>query len=101
MVFIGSWKSGVLENSTLGKEGKIQLITMPKQEVSNVSVLGGLGYAIAANTKYPEEAWEFVKFIAGPEGNRIQGEDGIDIPAYIEAQKFYSEGFHHITPGHL
>ncbi|MDY0091560.1 MAG: sugar ABC transporter substrate-binding protein [Candidatus Vecturithrix sp.] len=99
MVFIGSWKSGVLENSTLGKEGKIQLITMPKQEVSNVSVLGGLGYAIAANTKYPEEAWEFVKFIAGPEGNRIQGEDGIDIPAYIEAQKFYSEGFHHINAG--
>lgn len=99
MVFIGSWKSGVLENSTLGKEGKIQLITMPKQEASNVSVLGGLGFAIAANTKHPDEAWEFVKFIAGPEGNRIQGEDGIDIPAYIEAQKFYSEGFQNIDAG--
>ena len=96
IVFIGSWKSGVLENSTLGKDGKIKLITMPKQDVSNVSVLGGLGYAIPANTNHPDEAWEFVKFIAGPEGNRIQGEDGIDIPAYIEAQKFYSEGFQNI-----
>jgi len=99
MVFIGSWKSGVLENSSIGKAGKIKLITMPKQDVSNVSVLGGLGYGIAANTKHPDAAWEFVKFIAGPEGNRIQGEDGIDIPAYIEAQKFYSEGFQNIDVG--
>lgn len=99
MVFIGSWKSGVLEESSLGKDGKIQLITMPKQDVSNVSVLGGLGYAIAANTEHPDEAWEFVKFIAGPEGNTIQGEDGIDIPAYIEAQKFYAESFQNINAG--
>jgi len=99
IVFIGSWKSGVLENSSLGKAGNISLITMPKQDVSNISVLGGLGYAIAANTKHPEEAWEFVKFIAGPEANKIQGEDGIDIPAYIEAQKFYSEGFQNIDAG--
>ena len=97
IVFIGSWKSGVLENSSLGKAGKIRLITMPKQEVSNVSVLGGLGYAIAANTKYPDQAWAFVKFIAGFEGNKIQGVDGIDIPAYIEAQKFYSEQFKNIN----
>ncbi len=97
MVFIGSWKSSVLENSSLGKAGKIKLITMPKQDASNVSVLGGLGYAIAANTKYPDEAWEFVKFIAGYEANQIQGEDGIDIPAYLEAQKFYSGRFEHIN----
>ena len=97
IVFIGSWKSGVLEDSSLGKAGKLKLITMPKQEASNASVLGGLGYAIAANTKAPDEAWAFVKFLAGFEGNKIQGADGIDIPAYIEAQKFYTERFKNIN----
>ncbi|NLY30076.1 MAG: extracellular solute-binding protein [Firmicutes bacterium] len=28
----------------------------------------GSYYAISANTKYPEEAWTFIKWLSGPEG---------------------------------
>lgn len=71
IAFLDSWKASVLEESTIGKAGNLGLVTMPKQSVSNASVLGGLGYSIYSNTDYPDAAWELVKFITGPEGNRI------------------------------
>lgn len=96
IVFLGSWKASVLEESSIGKEGNVGLVTMPKQSVSNASVLGGLGYAIFANTEHPDAAWELVKFITGPEGNKIQGEAGIDIPAHKASQQYYKNNFKNI-----
>lgn len=93
ILFVGSWKSSVLEDSTIAQNDKLGLVTMPKQEVSNASVLGGLGYSIFKNTKHPDAAWEFVKFITGPEGNKIQAEEGIDIPALKSAQQYYVNNF--------
>ncbi|MGD1821848.1 MAG: ABC transporter substrate-binding protein [Pleomorphochaeta sp.] len=93
IVFIGSWKASVLENSSLAKEGNLGLITMPKQDSGNTSVLGGLGYAIFKNTKYPEGCFDLISFITSEQGNKIQGEDGIDIPAYKTAQKYYKDHF--------
>jgi len=97
ILFVGSWKSSVLENSELGKAGDITLITMPRQTQSNASVLGGLGYAIYKHSAHTEAAWEFVKYITGEEGNRIQAEAGIDIPALKSAQSFYLGNFKNIN----
>ena len=97
ILFVGSWKGTVLENSTLGKEGDITLITMPRQEAGNQSVLGGLGYVISAFTKNPDAAWDFVKFITGQVGNTIQAEEGIDIPAFKAAQSTYVNNFKNIN----
>jgi multiple sugar transport system substrate-binding protein len=97
ILFVGSWKGLVLENSTLGKKGAIQLITMPTQEAGNHSVLGGLSYAISAYSKNKDEAWDFVKFVSGEVGNTIQAEEGIDIPAYKAAQEKYLENFENIN----
>ncbi|WP_432664269.1 sugar ABC transporter substrate-binding protein [Wukongibacter baidiensis] len=93
ILFVGSWKTSVLEESSIAQEDKLGLITMPKQEASNASVLGGLGYSIFKGTKNPDAAWEFVKFISGPEGNKIQAEEGIDIPALKSAQQYYLNNF--------
>ncbi|MGH0053343.1 MAG: ABC transporter substrate-binding protein [Sphaerochaetaceae bacterium] len=97
ILFVGSWKGQVLENSTLGKKGSIQLITMPRQEAGNYSVLGGLSYVISAYSKHKDAAWDFVKFITGEVGNTIQAQEGIDIPAYKSAQQEYLENFENIN----
>ncbi|MGD1822904.1 MAG: ABC transporter substrate-binding protein [Pleomorphochaeta sp.] len=97
IVFIGSWQASVLENSSIAKEGNLGLITMPLQEKDNTSVIGGLGYGIFKNTKYPEGAFELISFITGEVGNKIQGEAGIDIPAYKSAQVYYKDHFKNIN----
>ena len=97
ILFVGSWKSSVLENSSLGKDGKIHLITMPKQEAGNTSVLGGLSYVISKHSNNKEAAWDFVKFITGEVGNKIQAEEGIDIPAYKAQQDTYMQNFKNIN----
>ena len=35
-----------------------------------------MGYAISKGTRHPEEAWDFLQFMAGPEGSRIALEEG-------------------------
>lgn len=97
IVFIGSWKATVLDTSTLGQEGKIQLIQMPSMKLNNDSVLGGLGYAMAANTKHPEEAWELIKYLTSQEAEEVEAQNGIDFPANIKAQAEYVKSFKNIN----
>ena len=97
MLFVGSWKSAVLENSSIAAKGNCMLVTMPNQEAGNTSVLGGLSYAISKFTKDKDAAWDFVKFITGKQGNTIQAEEGIDIPAYKDAQKAYLQNFKNLN----
>jgi multiple sugar transport system substrate-binding protein len=35
------------------------------------TVSGPMGWSISKGTKYPEEAWKFIEFIAGPEGSKV------------------------------
>ncbi|MFO1146737.1 MAG: sugar ABC transporter substrate-binding protein [Alsobacter sp.] len=39
---------------------------IPKGSVKRISHLGGRALGINANTKHPQEAWEFVRYLAGP-----------------------------------
>lgn len=96
MVFVGSWKAPVMENSELGKNGRIGIVTMPVNGKNNFSVQGGLGYAMAKSSKNKEAAWEVMRFLCGERGNQIQAEDGIDIPALISQQKVYKTNFTNI-----
>ena len=43
-------------------------------------MMHGIGYAIASNTQYPEEAWAFVKFCSEKEAMLLQA--GLVLPAY-------------------
>lgn len=97
IVFIGSWKAPVLENSTLGMNGSIELIQMPKLKKDNHSVGGGLGYAIAKNSKNPDAAWELVKYLTGDVAMTVEAENGIDFPANKVAQASYATSFKNIN----
>jgi multiple sugar transport system substrate-binding protein len=43
--------------------------------------LGGTGISICSKTKYPEQAWRFVKFWAGLHGQGTIGKTGLWVPA--------------------
>ena len=97
IVFIGSWKSSVLEGSRLAQEGNVQLIQMPAMAVNNKTCMGGLGYVMAANCQHKAEAWEFMKYITGKDAMTREAEAGIDIPAYLDAQAGYVANFKNIN----
>jgi multiple sugar transport system substrate-binding protein len=96
IVFIGSWKASVMDESQMAKDGNLKLVTMPVNGKTNVSVQGGLGYSMFSESKNKEEAWEVIKFLTGEVSNRMQAEDGIDIPALISMQGAYKSNFSNI-----
>ena len=49
--------------------------------------LGPDNIAIGSTTQHPDEAWEFVKFVIGPEGQEILGRGGRSIPALNDAAR--------------
>lgn len=87
MLFMGSWKISVLDKASFAEQ--IGVVPMPAKKNGNQSVIGGLGYAMNANSKNKDASWELIKFLAGEEANKMQAEAGIDIPALISAQQYY------------
>lgn len=93
MITAGSW----MANEYLSIEGlNIDVAPMPKN-VDRGSVSSGMGYAIAANTKHPEEAWKFLEFAASKEANLIQAESGAAIPALEDTQQPWVDSFEAIN----
>ena len=97
IVFIGSWKSSVLEESTLAANGNVQLIQMPKMAVNNSCNMGGLGYVMSSQCKNKDAAWELIKYITSAEAESYEAEKGIDIPACLSAQASYVSNFKNIN----
>ena len=97
IVFIGSWKASVLEESTLAESGNIRLIQMPKMAVNNSCNMGGLGYVMSSRCENKDAAWELIKYITGPEAEAYEAEKGIDIPACLSAQSAYVANFKNIN----
>ena len=91
ILFMGSWKAMLLDEASFA--ANIGLIPMPKMDASNVSVLGGLGFAMNATAQDKDAAWQLIKFLAGEESNKMQAEGKIDMPALISAQQYYAPNF--------
>ncbi len=49
------------------------------------SIMNGLADSISASTEHPDEAWEWVKFLASPECQNLVAEKGVVFPAIPEA----------------
>lgn len=49
------------------------------------SAIGSTGLAIAADSRRKEQAWEFVKFAAGPVGQALIGQTGLFVPVLESA----------------
>ncbi|WP_379142513.1 ABC transporter substrate-binding protein [Paenibacillus sp. sgz500992] len=80
MGLFGSWNlSGFTENEYLAKN--FDVAVLPKK-VKQASIYNGLGNAIDAKTKHPEEAWKFVEYLSSKVGQERQAELGVAISAY-------------------
>ncbi|HWR22554.1 MAG TPA: sugar ABC transporter substrate-binding protein [Feifaniaceae bacterium] len=96
MVYVGSWKSVVLDGCSIASD--IGLVTMPTRSVSNVCTLGGISFAINSSAADKDAAWQLVKYLGGEESNKMQAEGRIDIPALKSAQQYYAPAFQNIDP---
>ena len=59
ILFMGSWKTSVIDEASFADQ--IGTIAMPAKEAGNQSVIGGLGYAINANSENKDASWKLVK----------------------------------------
>ncbi|MBS4220441.1 sugar ABC transporter substrate-binding protein [Bacillus sp. FJAT-49711] len=84
MLFEGSWMQVEFAKNEYTKD-KVDVTALPAGEKDAV-VIHGLGNVIAKNTKYPEEAWKFSKFLGSEQAHKIQAETGTVIPAYQGTQ---------------
>src|SRR5699024_7496017 len=64
--------------------GNVGFTTIPAGDDGSTSALGGWMAMINRYTEHPEEAWEFVKFMTGPEGQRITAVEGGSAPTLKE-----------------
>ncbi|NYE03393.1 ABC-type glycerol-3-phosphate transport system substrate-binding protein [Bacillus niacini] len=91
MTVLGSWAISELQQTpgfVLGED--FGVAPLPKglhQVVPN----GGWALGISSKTKYPEEAWEFVKFATGYEGSKLFVEISGDLPARYSVAKDFPE----------
>ena len=83
MVTMGSWMLAELCNNDYVKANG-DIAVLPKDAVSGrrASIYNGLGWAAAANTKYPEQAWKLIEYFGTKEAQTKQSDLGIVISAF-------------------
>lgn len=58
---------------------------IPEGPAGRHVLVSGMGDVAYAQTKYPEEAWQFIKFLSGKEGQDILASTGAYWPGYTES----------------
>lgn len=89
MIYAASWNIPVFLESELVRDD-IDLVVMPliKERAASIH---GLANVISANTEHPEEAWDFVKYLAGKDANEIWAESGTIIPARMDVLDIWKD----------
>ncbi|ASK62568.1 ABC transporter substrate-binding protein [Virgibacillus phasianinus] len=82
-VFARNWpymQASAADESRSKVAGNVEITTLPKGDAGNASTLGGWMTMINRYSEHPEAAWEFVKFMTGPEGQKITATEGGSAP---------------------
>ena len=87
MFFAGSWDLANFCSTYTDMNGKWDVAVLPKcpnpeSGDGRAVISNSVSYATAAEGKNKDIAMDFLKFVASEEGQRIQGESGVAIPAY-------------------
>lgn len=75
---MGSWVIGWISNDATFDVG---FAPLPAGPVGRRSPINGLSDAIYAGTEHPEEAWQWVRFLASTDCANIVGDYGVVFPA--------------------
>lgn len=84
--FIRNWpyQYALANDGTQSKiVGKVGVAPLPAGDAGSAATLGGWMSGINKNTKHPQEAWEFLKFMNGKEGQKISATLGGAAPTYL------------------
>ena len=98
MFFEGSWNLLASMQNYPNLVGKWDIAPLPacpnpKSGSGRATISNGLCYAVGAHSKTREIALDVVKFFGTEEAQRIQGESGAAIPAYLGAEESWSTAF--------
>ena len=88
MMFEGSW----LARPWADLDIEVGVAALPMGE-QRANIIHGISWAITAGTDHPEEAWEFLKFLATEEAHQIQAVAGLNISSYEGLEKTWVDGF--------
>lgn len=80
MIIEGNWHTAPFIANDYTRENAAVAV-LPKGPKQQATVVNGLGWAVSAQTKHPEEAAKLIAFLASDEANKIQAETGVSIPA--------------------
>lgn len=87
MIYTGSYMlSEYSSNENIKDKFDIQILPIATKRAT---VIHGIGNVIYSKTKYPDQAWKFVKWLGGKEANDMQAKAAIDIPAYKPSQSYF------------
>lgn len=79
----GAWMiPAFAKNDYVAKNFAIAKLPKDAKTGRRMSIYNGLGWAISANTKLPEEAWQLVEYLGSKEAQHKQAELGITMSAY-------------------
>ena len=92
MLFAGDWYAATFVTDDSFKT-KCDCTYIPTVNGKRVSVIHGKANCISASTKYPEAAWAWCEYLAGPEANEILGKSGAAIPSHKDYSALYFESF--------
>ncbi len=83
MLPLGSWMVAPMKANEYIVEN-CAVAVLPKDAATGrrVSIYNGLGWAVNANTKNPEAAWQLVEWFGSKEGQTKQAELGVSMSAY-------------------
>lgn len=98
MAYVGSWDLANLCATYGDMNGKWDVAVLPKcpspaEGDGKAVISNSVSYATSANGKNKEIAMDFLKFLGSEEGQRIQGESGVAIPAYNDLENTWVQTF--------
>lgn len=91
MLYGGDWNAIEFGQNQYTRN-KVDVAVMP-QGKKRAAVIHGIGNVIFASTRYPQAAWEFVKYLGSKEAANTLASTGTVIPAYNGTQNRWVKSF--------
>ncbi len=93
MMTDGSWKIGTWSSADSGVDNALFVPTPIGPSGQRASMFNGLADSITVASEHPDEAWEWVKYLASPACQDIIGAGGVVFPAIESGQKLAVDAF--------
>lgn len=94
----GSWMLGAARSNA---KFVWDVAPLPAGPAGRISAFNGLAHNIAAKTKYPDAAWKLVKWMDGPEGQKIIAGYGCCFPSIKSIVPVYMAASKEKGPAHI